>query len=116
MARPTLEQRRARHAWTCCEGQPKEYANLAKGLPALLMNSGLLQVMAFLEEKKGRHGELARHLRQWLHQRFDLAVEFPAFMDELMRAEPTRYRQVTSEAFAWLRWLRQMAPARSAGE
>ena len=32
-----------------------------------------------------------------------------------MRADSRRYQQVTAEAFAWLRWLRQMAAARNGG-
>jgi CRISPR-associated protein Cmr5 len=29
-----------------------------------------------------------------------------------MSAAPANYQAITAEAFAWLRWLRQMAPAR----
>lgn len=112
MAKATLEQERARHAWDCCANQGKDYANLAKGLPALIMNSGLLQVMAFLEGKDSHHGKLADHLRDWLHKQFDLPRDFPGFTNELLRADPRRYQQITTEAYAWLRWLRQMAPAR----
>lgn len=36
----TLDQRRAADAWRCAQGKGKDYANLAKGLPALIMNSG----------------------------------------------------------------------------
>ncbi len=115
--RLTLEQRRARDAWIrAAEGiadYPKDYVNTAKGLPALIMNSGLMQVMAFLEYKGGRHATLGDHLRRWLHERFpDLPVEFEPFMEKLMDAEPKVYQEVTAEALAWLRWLRQMAAAR----
>ena len=48
----TLEQQRAQDAWKKAdEGigrHGKDYVNDAKGLPALIMNSGLMQVMAFL--------------------------------------------------------------------
>ena len=115
--RLTLEQRRALDAWRrAAEGideHGKEYVNSAKGLPALIMNSGLMQVMAFLEQKGGRHATLGDHLRRWLHERFpDLPVEFGPFMEKLRGAQPKVYQEVTAEAFAWLKWLRHMAAAR----
>jgi CRISPR-associated protein Cmr5 len=36
-------------------------------------------------------------------------------MQALMRAAPGDYQAITAEAFAWLRWLRQMAAARNGG-
>lgn len=115
----TLEQLRAADAWARAQGCSDEYQKLAKGLPALIMNSGLMQVLAFLEEKgakeKQRHcRELAQHLRQWLSKRFpkDLpSAEFRAFMERLMKAEPRTFQAITTEAFDWLRWARQMAAA-----
>ena len=118
MAEPTLEQQRAQNAWDRCgQGCSQEgYANLAKALPALIMNSGLMQVIAFLHEKGGTHELLASHLRDWLHVRFDgVPSEFPGFMESLLRVEPHTYQAVTTEAFAWLKWLRQMAAARQGG-
>ena len=111
----TLEQRRAQHAWEkAAEGiaaHGSDYVNDAKGLPALIMNSGLMQVMAFLKQKGGRHELLMSHLLDWLHQQLGTPSDFKIFMEEMMQADSRRYQQVTSEAFAWLRWLRQMAPA-----
>ena len=121
----TLEQRRARHAWVKSgEGvhmHGKEYVNLAKSLPALIMNSGLMQVMAFLHQKGGGdqvHGTVADHLREWLNKRFRNGAprEFEAFMEAMLDARPRDYQQVTTEAFAWLKWLRQMAAARQKGD
>ena len=118
LARLTMEQRRAKHAWEKCEGYKEDYVNLAKGLPALIMNSGLMQTMAFLHEKgskeRQRHcRDLAGHLRGWLHERFpDVPSEFEGFMTALMEADTRKFQAVTTEAFAWLRWMRQMAAAR----
>jgi len=116
----TLEQLRADHAWKKCESCNSDYTNLAKGLPALIMNSGLMQVMAFLHEKgrkpSQQHCEkLGKDLRAWLHSRFQQAIpddSFEKFMESLMRAEPRVFQNITAEAFAWLRWVRQIAPAR----
>ncbi len=120
MAKMTLEQKRAQHAWEkAAEGvarHGKDYVNDAKGLPALIMNSGLMQVMAFLRQKGGRHEFLAGHLRDWLNRQLDTPPDFEAFMQAMLRADSRRYQQVTTEAFAWLKWLRQMAAARAGGE
>ena len=37
-------------------------------------------------------------------------------MEALMKAKPSDYQAITAEAFAWLRWMRQMAAARQGGE
>lgn len=126
ITRQTLEQQRAQNAWEACAKYDKEHVNFAKGLPALIMNSGLMQVMAFCHEKgakeKNRHiGEVAQHLRTWLHQRFSHKLngsEFGPFMESFMKDGFTSadYQAISSEAFAWLKWLRQMAAARNAGK
>lgn len=120
----TLEQQRAQDAWKKSANYGKEHVNFAKGLPALIMNSGLMQVLAFCHEKKnkesGRHCEdVAVDLRQWLTVRFPKTLanaEFESFMQALMNANPADYQAITAEAFAWLKWLRQMAAARMGGE
>jgi CRISPR-associated protein Cmr5 len=91
--------------------------NIAKGLPALIMNSGLMQVMAFMHEKKNNHEVVAQQLRDWLAKRFpEVAPDFDGFMQAMMKSGPQNYQAVTAEAFAWLKWLRQMAAARKGGE
>lgn len=116
----TKEQERAQDAWAAAfEGvrdHGKDYVNDAKGLPAMMMNSGLMQVMAFLHQKGGRHEMLGRHLRQWLHKSCATPEDFEAFMQHLFEADPGRFQFITTEAYAWLKWLRQMASARQGGE
>jgi len=117
--RQTLEQRRAENAWGCAEHYTKEHINVAKGLPALIMNSGLMQVLAFCHEKKKANEEVAQQLREWLFKRFPrqlASAEFEAFMQALMQAGPQDFQAITAEALAWLRWLRQMAAARKGGD
>lgn len=116
----TLEQQRAQDAWNQCVKYEKEHVNIAKGLPALIMNSGLMQVLAFCHEKgkkeKGLpYEQVATHLRTWLNLRFnDVARDpgFELFMQSLLKATPADYQAITTEAYAWLRWMRQMASAR----
>jgi CRISPR-associated protein Cmr5 len=118
----TLEQMRAQHAWAKA-GEAlrqlgnayKDYTNDAKGLPALIMNSGLMQVMAFCHHKDDHHQALAQHLRDWLHQQCGTPQDFEGFMQHLMEAEPRRFQMITAEAFAWLKWMKQMAAARQGG-
>ena len=116
---PTLEQQRAQDAWEKCVAYKKEHVNLAKGLPALMMNSGLMQTVAFLHEKKKHHEEVSKDLRQWLQKRYPRQIksaEFESFMEALLSAKPYEFRAITTEAFAWLKWLRQMAAARQQGK
>ncbi|MFN3829769.1 CRISPR-associated Cmr5 family protein [Tepidimonas ignava] len=113
----TLEQLRAQDAWKKAEQgiaqHGKDYVNDAKGLPALIMNSGLMQVMAFLHEKGGRHETLAQHLRDWLHTQCQTPRDFEGFMQHLFEMrDARRFQMITTEAFAWLKWLRQLASAR----
>ena len=113
----TLEQKRAADAWKRAEEGitrfGKDYVNDAKGLPALIMNSGLMQVMAFLHQKGDRHEVLAQHLRDWLAVQCGTPKSFEAFMQQLFEMDDARrFQAITAEAFAWLKWLRQMASAR----
>ncbi len=113
--RQTMEQKRAAHAWEKARqgvGQHgRDYVNDAKGLPALIMNSGLMQVAAFLHGKDGRHETLLDHLLDWLHHAMRTPRDFEPFMQHLLNAGPREFQAITTEAHAWLRWLRQMAPA-----
>lgn len=112
-SRQTLEQQRAQNAWKVSEPYDKEHVNIAKGLPALIMNSGLMQTLAFCHEKGKEHEVIAGHLRAWLNLRFPtLPVDFEGFMQAVMQQQPHDYQRINAEAFAWLKWLRQMAAAR----
>jgi CRISPR-associated protein Cmr5 len=75
-----------------------------------------MQVLAFCHEKDKASKEVANHLRAWLAGRFKdtfpQGAEFAAFMQALMQASPATYQAINAEAFAWLKWLRQMSAAR----
>ena len=115
--RQTLEQQRAQNAWDGCASYSKDHVNAAKALPALIMNSGLMQVLAFCHEKGKAQADVASHLRAWLAGRFGgtfkQGSDFATFMQALMQASPADYQAINAEAFAWLKWLRQMAAARN---
>ena len=116
MGTQTLEQQRAQNAWEAAKKYDREHVNIAKGLPALIMNSGLMQVLAFAHEKGKKHEQVATDLRWWLVRRISGKPDTPdpgfaTFMNVLMKAEPQSYQAIHAEALAWLKWLRQMAPA-----
>lgn len=111
-----MEQKRAQNAWKQCERYGKEEVKFTKGLPALIMNSGLMQVLAYCHEKGKANEQVAAHLRTWLNERFNNVARDPGFelfMQSLLEATPANYQAITTEAYAWLRWLRQMASARA---
>lgn len=124
-SRTTLEQQRAQFAWQCAQEGVQiagdEYRNLAKAAPALIMNNGLMQTLAFYQNKnKDHHRALAAQLRRWIKQRVMPRADgngncqdpgFQPMMDLLLRAQPEQYRQATDEALRILRWIRQFAAA-----
>jgi len=116
--RLTIEQERALDAWRRSAAYKKEAVNAAKGLPALIMNSGLMQVLAFCHQKGDELETISKDLRAWLAARFaELRgkQEFEPFMEALLKVGPRRYQEITVEALAWLKWLRQMSSARGGG-
>ncbi|HLS05696.1 MAG TPA: type III-B CRISPR module-associated protein Cmr5 [Wenzhouxiangella sp.] len=124
MSMETLEQKRARHAWKAVSEARRslgpdeytKYVGTAKGLPALIMNSGLMQAMAFMHSKDKRHNVLAGQLRNWLHGQNDTPEDFSGFMEHLSSCRPGEFQAITTEAFNWLKWLRHMAAARARGD
>jgi len=124
-----LDQQRAAFAWQrlTLERVSPEYTTIAKGAPALIMTSGLMQVLAFLQDKgkgsdQSAHARLAGDLRAWLATalpELDLVDEgssanrppaYAATMNELQQARVPTYRRATQEALEILRWIRQFAP------
>jgi CRISPR-associated protein Cmr5 len=126
MSKMTLEQQRSQAAWAFAqEGVALaggEYTNLAKAAPALIMNNGLMQTLAFFEDKgkgKAHHKELASQLRRWIMIRAGGVDKDPGFqflMERLLRFESAQYRQATEETLLLLRWIRQFAAALKTGE
>lgn len=112
---PSLDQQRAAYAWKKVQGQNEEYGKLAKGAPALIMNNGLMQTLAFYQDKgKPHHKELNQHLIGWLWERrprrdVGIAPTFEQIMNDLLEADSHTYRKATEETLALLRWIRQLA-------
>ncbi len=109
----SLEQQRAKFAWERVQGCNKKYMNLAKAAPALIMNNGLMQALAFYQAKgEVHHLTLNRHLCDWLLKRDIVAqADFASVMAVLHGADATTFRRATEETLALLKWIRQFAAA-----
>jgi len=114
-----LDQQRAAFAWqrveaaksALNEAEYKSYKNLAKGAPALVMNNGLMQTLAFFNSKgKGHHQQLLGDLLAWLDKQQITSQGFANAMSYFhSEASSEQYRQATDETMHLLRWLRQFA-------
>lgn len=112
-----LEQKRAADAWEKIRKDGNEkYAKSAKSAPALIMNNGLMQTLAFLKSK-GKD-DLCNHVCSWLltqvfhsNERVNPQQLFDVVMPKLHGSDSLKYRQATEEALAYLRWVRQFASA-----
>lgn len=117
---PSLDRERAAFAWQKVQDCSKEYENLAKAAPALIMTNGLMQTLAFFASKgKSHHKELNMHIFEWLGKRLNGSFKlesnheevFKEVMNFLNDCDSSKYRQATEEVLALLRWIRQFASA-----
>lgn len=114
----TLDQKRAALAWQYASNgikdHGKEYKNLAKGAPALIMNSGLMPTLAFYNGKDKVQRQLLNDLMTGLVQRMapqPVPRDFAAFMLMLQTSESRDYLRYTDEALELLKWIRQFVDA-----
>lgn len=123
------------------DGDFSSYANLCKGVPALIMSNGLMQTLAFLQSKyketqpKNQSAEELKKAKEknartrhhsWLLSDvlkcLKLLSESDALspatyqtaMSDLVKKNSLEYRMATEQAMATLRWLRQFASAQQA--
>lgn len=120
----TLDQERAAFAWSKTEGADDAFKALASGAPSLVMANGLMQALAFWNEKgkneKGHnHKKLLDPVLEWLGTRvLGLPVrscDFSAVMQKLHGGDADLYFRATEEALAILKWIRQFAKTRAKG-
>lgn len=113
----TLEQQRAAFAWDAAQkgvgAFGKEYVNAAKSTPTLIMNSGLMQTLAFLKSKDSVDQKMLEDLAAWLLRstlKGQSIRDFSSLMTTLQSLAPRAYRDTTAETLAILRWIRHFAP------
>jgi len=122
----TLDQQRASFAWKKTDESAQfidMYTVVAKSTASLIMNSGLMQTLAFLKSKDtDAHKALLGHLLKWWDIRFLTKNEesdvpdFAMVMNILHQVDSSQYMQVNMEMMAFLRWIRQFADARKSME
>jgi CRISPR-associated protein Cmr5 len=120
--KPTLDQRRAKHAWEAVQAEKKaganakKYGGQAKKLPTRIMTSGLGQALAFLHAKKYAP-ELLKDIADWvLDKRGNPASSRPkpdekALVEAIVKGDSDFLRRATDETLAYLQWLDRFAEA-----
>ena len=124
--KPTLDQRRARHAWdavaaikSLSSDLQKNYLREAKRLPVRILTAGLGQSLAFVRAK-GRSGagaQLLRHIADWVldkRKRPDSTADAPedgALIKNIIEGNGTDLQLHTEETLAYLEWLNRFAEA-----
>jgi len=113
--RQTRNQKRAAAAWDATptpDDLSDEYVSLVRGAGASIMTMGLGQTLSFyLAKGKDHHTRLSDALAQWLLDDADASGE--ALLNNIMESDGAQYRRCTTEALAYLTWLKRFAEARS---
>ena len=124
--KPTLDQRRAEHAWKAVcgvvdkyardKGKAKKFGGQARKLPTRIIASGLGQALAFLKAKDYAP-DLLVELGDWVLDKRGQAASSKAKPkdDELLlavvRGNSDFLRRATDEVLAYLLWLNRFAEA-----
>ena len=122
----TLDQERAAYAWArvqaakrTLKGSFESYVNLAKAAPALIMQNGLMQTLAFYEGKSEQHhAALLEDIATWVCQRMRWPTSgdiYSIVMQGLHGFSGLDYMRATREALDVLKWIRQFAAAAHKG-
>ena len=123
--RPTLDQRRAQHAWQAVENaktlnapEKKDFAREAKQLPVRIKTAGLGQALAFLAAKGGdARNRLLVKLGDWLliqrklASRSDDAINQNSLLQSVINGDADLLRRATEEALLYLQWLTRFSEA-----
>jgi len=121
----TLEQDRARRAWRCVQEVTsrsqdfqKKYGSLARKAPMLILTNGLGQTLAFLRAKgkddsSNEHTVLFRQLSNWVLDQVgtDTKTDNSDLLQWVLEHDSVTYRRATTEALAFLTWLKRFAEA-----
>ena len=124
-AQPTLDQRRARHAWQAVERartlrDAQDFAREVKRLPVRIRTSGLGQSLAFLYAKSKSDGDararLLSELGTWMLQERRLASSAKsgdkrALMSAIIAGDADLLRRASDEALLYLQWLTRFSEA-----
>lgn len=120
----TVEQRRAKAAWEAVEDVVRnhrryanDYGSTIKRVPMMILTNGLGQALAFLKAKgKGgdnEHEAVFKHISEWVTA--DMKWENDLLM-EIRERSSHDYRRATTEALAYINWLKRFAEAVDLGK
>jgi len=119
-SKPTLDQRRAKHAWNAIKSlkpeEQQEYAREARKLPIRIMTAGLGQALAFIfakaKNKKRSFEKLLEHLTEWVINECQIpAKKQNSLIESIIEGDPDFLRRATDEVLAYLVWLNRFAEA-----
>ncbi len=123
LSRQQTLQQRAANAWQAIgevrskqDKTRNEYGSLVRGLPALILSDGLGQALAFLKAKaKGdtntsAHGLAYRHVSAWVCVQLVGSAQ-DDLLELVLKQNSHGYRQATTEALAYLQWIKRFAEA-----
>ncbi len=129
-SKPTLDQRRARHAWESVTGlaerseggkrqygdSAKEYGREAKKLPMRILAAGLGSALAFVaakaKDKKPQLNRLLAHMTDWVIAKRPMPAPQPgSLLESIVHENADFLRRATDEALAYLQWLNRFAEA-----
>lgn len=119
-AQKTRDQERAADAWAAVRrhanlGHAKEFKALVRGFPALILTNGLGHALTFLRAKnKPHHKALYDALNLWIGDH--MGAQRTDLLEWLMEHSSDHYRRATTEALAYLVWLKRFAEAEIQGE
>lgn len=117
----TLQQKRAAHAWNAVEqvdkqSFKKDYGSLVRGLPSMIQTDGLAHTLAFLKakgkdkkESESHHLSAYRTVSQWVLSELGKSGDL---LETLLQCSTNDYRRATSEALAYLHWLKRFVEAK----
>ncbi|GAB4580214.1 MAG: hypothetical protein Fur0022_29530 [Anaerolineales bacterium] len=129
----SLEQERAEAAWNSIEKvkrhnenlsdkkkYAKEYGSSARSAPADIQANGLGQTLAFWRAKGYDRGQpddtvaqyhILEHTSVWVRKQLGLSEQQDVVMWIATQATTDQYRRATTEAIAFLIWLKRFAEA-----
>lgn len=120
VSEPTLDQRRAKHAWdavqkakTLSEKDQKKFGTQAKKLPSRILTAGLGQALAFLRAKDYSPALLAC-IDDWvLTERRPTPGQnrTESLLEAILKRDAPFLRWATEETLLYLQWLTRFAEA-----
>jgi len=128
----SIEQKRAAKAWEFVEkiskdpdDVKKKYSSLVRKAPADIQTGGLAQTLAFWTAKSAvaegkpkkaehtAHAKLLDHVSTWVKSDDSMKLSQDDFLEWLLKTATTsQYRRATTEALAFLVWVKRFAEAK----